>query len=289
MTLSSTYKSAVENSRHSANNFRDAFDEIITWYFASEGAVFLLQAGLDRGGCLLLPFTLIGWLPANARPMPDSEGDVESKQKKRCVLNFNVVVLLLLCVSVKIQAQSLSIDEAIDLWRLDSATFDSLQSCPMVANPLPKSLILSVNLKFCMLTEVAAYTLIKECQAGTTSSILIRNTEDESKLMLFTINRRTCALLSPVLPQNAASAPASPSREAQQHTFYVLQFYSGQTAPKAGIETCGIALPLHVHHINNTYYLFSEAIERFSDASRIMNELQMRCPELEVWVRPIER
>ncbi|WP_146075861.1 hypothetical protein [Vibrio jasicida] len=104
-------------------------------------------------------------------------------KKKRCVLNFNVVVLLLLCVSVKIQAQSLSIDEAIDLWRLDGATFDSLQSCPMVANPLPKSLILSVNLKFCMLTEVAAYTLTKECQAGTTSSILIRNTEDESKLM----------------------------------------------------------------------------------------------------------
>ena len=62
MTLSSTYKNAAENSRHSANNFRDAFDEIITWYFASEGAVFLLQAGLDLGGCLLLPFTLIGWI-----------------------------------------------------------------------------------------------------------------------------------------------------------------------------------------------------------------------------------
>ena len=198
------------------------------------------------------------------------------------------LLLLLLGVSGKSEAQIFSIEEAIDLWTLDGATFESLQSCPIDAKPSSTALTLTLDLNLCTLTDVAAYTLTKECQDRTVSSVMIRNIEKQD-VMTFAIDRHTCALLTPTPSHHATPKKPSLPQEIPRSTLYVLQFYAGQTAPTAGIETCGIALPLRVHHINGTYYLFSDVIEHYSEASKLMNELQTRCPELDMWVRPIQR
>jgi hypothetical protein len=83
--------------------------------------------------------------------------------------------------------------------------------------------------------------------------------------MAFAIDRHTCALLT-----------LSPC-------------HASQAVPIASIETCGIDFPLRVYHINGTYSLFSEVIEHYSEASKLMNELKTRSPELDMWVRPIQR
>lgn len=74
------------------------------------------------------------------------------------------------------------------------------------------------------------------------SSVMIRNIEKQD-VMTFAIDRHTCALLISTSLLHATPEKPSPIQELQRDTLYVLQFYAGQTAPTAGIETCGTALP----------------------------------------------
>ena len=83
-----------------------------------------------------------------------------SKASNGRLARYVSLLLLLLGVSGKSEAQIFSIEEAIDLWTLDGATFESLQSYPIDAKPSSTGLTLTLDLNLCTLTDVAAHSTL---------------------------------------------------------------------------------------------------------------------------------
>ncbi|PQJ58822.1 hypothetical protein BTO01_18360 [Vibrio jasicida] len=205
---------------------------------------------------------------------------------------FFLWCLLLSCFGFASSAQAtLSIQEAVDLWILDGAEFHQMVKCSPQAQLNNGVQQIYYDSSSCVLSELATYALAKEC-FGESNANRVDMIDVNTKLnsITFDVTPSTCSLLE----KKSTKAPKKRPTEKKLRSVnasskvYVIQLYSGETSPNKEFARCA-KLPLFEHHINGSYYLFSDVYSGYSEAKSSMAYLQTQCPALSMWIRPIKR
>ncbi|HCE2682917.1 TPA: hypothetical protein NGU92_004450 [Vibrio parahaemolyticus] len=201
---------------------------------------------------------------------------------------------ILLMLSWAASAQSLTIEDAVSFWKLNGQEFSHIQTCSSLEGKRQGQQRIFFASTSCVLSEFATYVLAKECQASSpVNQIGIFQTKNQKELMRFTVSSETCRLVNAPLPlphrQDVAQQPEqvpvsniSPKRKRA----YVIQFFSGHVPPKEGVNKC-VGIPLYIHEVNGTYYLFSQLFNQYRQTKQVFNSLKRRCPETPMWIRPV--
>ncbi|EGQ7678642.1 hypothetical protein I6X99_004565 [Vibrio parahaemolyticus] len=191
-------------------------------------------------------------------------------------------------------AQSLTIEDAVSFWKLNGQKFSHIQTCSSLEGKQQGQQRIFFTSTSCLLSEFATYILAKECQASSpVNQIRIFQTENQKELMRFTVSPETCRLVNAPssLPrrqevaQQPEQVPVSNINPKRKRA-YVIQFFSGHVPPKEGVNKC-VGIPLYIHEVNGTYYLFSQFFNRYRQTKQVFNSLKRRCPETSMWIRPV--
>lgn len=197
---------------------------------------------------------------------------------------------ILLMFSWATSAQFLTIEDAVSFWKLNGQEFSHIQTCSSLEGKQQGQQRIFFASTSCLLSEFATYVLAKECQAPSpVNQIGILQTENQKELMRFSVSPETCRLVSAPSPfprrQEVTQQLVSNINLKRKHS-YVIQFFSGHAPPKEGVNKC-VGIPLYIHEVNGTYYLFSQLFNRYRQTKQVFNSLKRRCPETSMWIRPI--
>ncbi|HBC3459969.1 TPA: hypothetical protein N2696_004537 [Vibrio parahaemolyticus] len=201
---------------------------------------------------------------------------------------------ILLMLSWATSAQSLTIEDAVSFWKLNGQKFSHIQTCSSLEGKRQGHQRIFFASTSCVLSDFATYVLAKECQASSpVNQIGIFQTENQKELMRFTVSPETCRLVNAPssLPrrqkvtQQSEQTPISNFNPKRKRA-YVIQFFSGPVAPKEGVNKC-VDIPLYIHEVNGTYYLFSQLFNQYRQTKQVFNSLKRRCPETSMWIRPV--
>lgn len=201
---------------------------------------------------------------------------------------------ILLMFSWVTSAQSLTIEDAVSFWKLNGQKFSHIQTCSSLEGKQQGQQRIFFTSTSCLLSEFATYILAKECQVSSpVNQIGIFQIENQKELMRFTVSPETCRLVNaPSSPprrqevtQQPEQVPASNITPKRKRA-YVIQFFSGSIPPKEGVNKC-VDIPLYIHEVKGTYYLFSQLFTRYRQTKQVFNSLKKQCPETPMWIRPI--
>ncbi|AYO07807.2 TPA: hypothetical protein I7272_21415 [Vibrio parahaemolyticus] len=202
---------------------------------------------------------------------------------------------ILLMLSWATSAQSLTIEDAVSFWKLNGQKFSHIQMCSSLEGKRQEQQSIFFVSTSCVLSEFATYVLAKECQASSpVNQIGIFQTENQKELMRFTVSPETCRLVNAPfsLPsrqkvdQQPERTPPTNNINPKRKRAYVIQFFSGQVPPREGVNKC-VGIPLYIHEVNGTYYLFSQLFNQYRQTKEVFNSLKRRCPETSMWIRPV--
>ncbi|NVJ57260.1 MAG: hypothetical protein HWE19_12990 [Vibrionaceae bacterium] len=178
---------------------------------------------------------------------------------------------------------SSTIQNAVDLWTLNGQNFSSLKACSM-QNELKKEQLFVYADSSCVISDLAAYTLLKECvSTPNIDRVSILDVISEKTYLSFDVSAKTCQYLAAQLDTAHAKLAAT---YAKTKKGYVIQFYSGDKEPASILGRCA-EIPLYQHVEDNTFYLMSEAYERYSEAKQLMNSINEKCQNIDTWIRPV--
>ncbi|MDF5495329.1 hypothetical protein P3715_21550 [Vibrio parahaemolyticus] len=196
---------------------------------------------------------------------------------------------ILLMLSWATSAHSLTIEDAVSFWKLNGQKFSHIQTCSSLEGKRQGQQRIFFASTSCVLSDFATYVLAKECQASSpVNQIGIFQTENQKELMRFSVSPETCQLVNAPSPlphrQEVAQQPSNINPKRKRA--YVIQFFSGQVLPREGVNKC-VGIPLYIHEVNGTYYLFSQLFNQYRQTKEVFNLLKRRCPETSMWIRPV--
>lgn len=196
----------------------------------------------------------------------------------------SAVFSALVCLASPYTARASStIENAVDLWALNGQNFTSLKTCSM-QNELKREQLFVYADSSCVISDLATYTLLKECvSASSRKQVNILNAVSEKPYLSFDVNPTTCEYLTSQLDGAQPKLEATYT-SAKKH--YVIQFYAGNREPASKLGRCA-DIPLYRHIEDNTFYLMSEAYERYSEAKQLMNSINEKCQNIDLWIRPV--
>ena len=193
----------------------------------------------------------------------------------------SAVYSALVCLTLPFAVSANSaIQNAVGLWALNGQSFNSLKTCSM-QNELKEEQLFVYADSSCVISELATYTLLKECvNTPNIKRVNILDMLSEKPYLSFDINPEACEYLT---TQLNGVLEATYTR-AKKH--YAIQFYAGNKAPASKLGRCA-KIPLYQHIENNTFYLMSDAYERYSEAKQLMNSINEKCQNIDLWIRPV--
>lgn len=196
----------------------------------------------------------------------------------------SMVYSSVICVILSFAANAGStIQNAVELWAQNGQNFSNLNSCSMY-NEIEKKHLFIYASTTCLNSELATYSLLKGCaNSSNINQISILDVNTEKHYLIFEISPETCEYLTTQLNRVQSSLGVT---YANTNKHYVIQFYAGYKAPTSRVGRCA-DIPLYQHIENNMFYLMSKAYARYSEAKKLMDSINEKCPDIDLWVRPI--
>ncbi len=176
-----------------------------------------------------------------------------------------------------------NLQSEVSLWALNGKKFNSLKTCSLQRDFKNKLLFVYAE-SSCVISELATYTLLKECiNTSKIERVSILDKNSKKTYLSFDINPETCKYLTTQLDAAQSKQEAIYART-KKH--YVIQFYAGNKKPAPNFGRCA-DIPLYQHIEDNMFYLMSETYERYSEVKQLMDSINEKCKNIDLWIRPI--